>query len=145
MKKEKQDKPAKAEKKQARKNVQQQLITELKAITGQLGQKAEDVAIDIEKESKKLAKKITKGFKAILAETKEGEKVKPVENKSAVLKPDTKSSNGSATVKPTPVTAKKPTSTRKPAAEAAPEKVVTAKPAPAKTSAAKTSKAKTTA
>jgi hypothetical protein len=145
MKKEKQDKPAKTEKKQARKNIQQQLITELKAITGQLGQKAEDVVIDIEKESKKLAKKITKGFKAILPDHKEEPKAKPIESKPARSKPETKSTTVKAADKPAPVEIKKSATIKKPKAEAAPEKVVPEKAAPAKTAATKTSKAKTTA
>ena len=59
MKKEKQESPAKSVKKTATKSIQLRLIKTLKTITSELGH---DV-IDIEKEAKKLAKKITKNFK----------------------------------------------------------------------------------
>jgi hypothetical protein len=59
MKKSKQESPVKA----ARKAIEKRLINELKAITGQLVQEGIKTTIDIEKQSKKLAKKITKGLK----------------------------------------------------------------------------------
>ncbi|HTD40095.1 MAG TPA: hypothetical protein VK671_05705 [Mucilaginibacter sp.] len=58
-KKEKQESPAKAAKKIAIKSIQLRLIKTLKTISSELGQEA----IDIEKEAKKLAKKITKNLK----------------------------------------------------------------------------------
>ncbi len=59
MKKEKQASPAKA----ARKAIQQRLIKELTSIAAQLNKQGIHTDIDFEKESKKLAKKITKGAK----------------------------------------------------------------------------------
>jgi len=101
MKKEKQESPAKAAKKIATKSIQQRLIKTIKTITAELGQ----VEIDIEKEAKKLAKKITKNLKS----AKEPEKaaaptvtVKKVEKALVVTK-------AKPTAKPAPVAvAKKP-------------------------------------
>ena len=59
MKKEKQQSPAKV----ARKAIQERLIKELKSIAAQLQKQGIHSDIDVEKESKKLAKKITKGAK----------------------------------------------------------------------------------
>jgi len=59
MKKDKQQSPAKA----ARKAIQESLVKTLKSITGQLEKQGIHTDIDLEKESKKLAKKITKGAK----------------------------------------------------------------------------------
>ena len=124
MKKEKQESSAKAAKKIATKSIQQRLIKTLKTITTELG----EVEIDIEKEAKKLAKKITKHLKTV----KEPEKtVAPAvvankaEKKSEV-------SNAKPAAKSTPVAAVK-TSITKPAPAAATKKTV-AKAAPAKTS-----------
>ncbi len=59
MKKDKQQSPAKA----ARKAIQESLVKTLKSIAGQLEKQGIHTDIDLEKESKKLAKKITKGAK----------------------------------------------------------------------------------
>ena len=59
MKKEKQQSPAKA----ARKAIQDRLIKELTSIAAQLNKQGIHTDIEFEKESKKLAKKITKGAK----------------------------------------------------------------------------------
>ncbi|HZY37179.1 MAG TPA: hypothetical protein VFE53_11050 [Mucilaginibacter sp.] len=59
MKKDKQQSPAKA----ARKAIQESLIKTLKTIASQLQKQGIHTDIDVEKESKKLAKKITKGAK----------------------------------------------------------------------------------
>ena len=59
MKKDKQQSPIKA----ARKAIQESLLKTLKSIAGQLEKQGIHPDIDLEKESKKLAKKITKGAK----------------------------------------------------------------------------------
>jgi len=107
MKKEKQESPAKAAKKIATKSIQQRLIKSIKTITAELGQ----VEIDIEKEAKKLAKKITKNLKP----AKEAEKnpapvaaTKKVEKAPAVSK-----------AKPAPVVAAKKPVAKKPVAKKA--------------------------
>ena len=69
MKKEKQESSAKAAKKIATKSIQQRLIKTLKTITAELGQ----VELDIEKEAKKLAKKITKNLKPVKEADKNNE------------------------------------------------------------------------
>jgi hypothetical protein len=72
MKKSKEESPLKAARKKAREAIEIRLSKLLKTITSELGQ--ED--LDIEKEAKKLAKKITKGLKSI----KKPEEVKPIAN-----------------------------------------------------------------
>ena len=59
MKKNKEQSPVKA----ARKTIHERLLTELKNITSQLKKDGITIVADIEKEAKKLAKKITKGSK----------------------------------------------------------------------------------
>ena len=59
MKKDKQQSPAKA----ARKAIQESLLKTLKSIAGQLQKQGIHTDADLEKESKKLARKITKGAK----------------------------------------------------------------------------------
>ena len=59
MKKEKQEDALKVAKKKIRDDVQNRLVKTIKAIAAELGQDA----LDIEKEAKKLAKKITKHLK----------------------------------------------------------------------------------
>jgi len=59
MKKDKQQSPVKT----ARKAIQESLVKTLKSIAGQLEKQGIHTDIDFEKESKKLAKKITKGAK----------------------------------------------------------------------------------
>lgn len=126
MKKEKQESPAKAAKKIATKSIQQRLIKTLNTITTELGQ----VEIDVEKEAKKLAKKIIKNLKA----AKEAEK--PAAPAVVVKKVETPIvAKAKSVAKPAPVVAAK-----KPVAKVAPAKA----PAPikdaAKAPAAKTSK-----
>ena len=65
MKKIKEESPLKAAKKKAREAIEMRLNKLLKAITTELGQKA----VNLEKESKKLAKKIMKSVKAANKET----------------------------------------------------------------------------
>jgi len=64
MKNNKPKSPFKTARKEARKAIQLRLVKELTAITGQLKIGTDNKVIDIEKESKKLAKKISKGIKA---------------------------------------------------------------------------------
>ena len=72
MKKSKEESPLKAARKKAREAIEIRLSKLLKTITSELGQEE----LDIEKEAKKLAKKITKGLKSI----KKPEEVKPTAN-----------------------------------------------------------------
>jgi len=69
MKKEKQESPEKAAKKIAKKSIQLRLVKTLKNITTELGQEE----INIEKEAKKLAKKITKNLKPVKEADKNNE------------------------------------------------------------------------
>jgi hypothetical protein len=108
MKKEKQESPAKAAKKIVTKSIQQRLIKTIKTITTELGQ----VEVDIEKEAKKLAKKITKHLKA----------VKEPEKTAALAVTDKKVEKAPAASKTAPVAAAK-----KPVAKAAPAKAPGAK------------------
>jgi hypothetical protein len=91
MKKDKQPSPAKA----ARKAIQESLLKTLKSIAAQLEKQGIHTDADLEKESKKLAKKITKGAKvdqpaapkeaALAAETKvPAKEAAPVKTKPAV-------------------------------------------------------------
>lgn len=114
MKKEKQESPEKAAKKIAIKSIQLRLIKTLKTITGELGQEA----IDIEKEAKKLAKKITKHLKtgkeadkkdALASETKKSVKTKTV----ADVKPSVKSVSAPAKKSVDKATPAKATATKK--------------------------------
>lgn len=138
MKKDKQESPAKAAKKIATKSIQQRLIKTIKTITSELGQ----VEIDIEKEAKKLAKKITKHLKTV----KEPEKAAAP---AVVTKAENKSEGGNSK----PVAKSAPVSTvkmpaLKPATKSAPvaaAKKPVAKAAPAKTPAPKTVAAKASA
>ena len=121
MKKEKQESPAKAAKKIAVKSIQLRLIKTIKNITVELGQEV----IDIEKEAKKLAKKITKhlktGSEADKKDAPVTEAKKPAKEKTA------------ANAKPAVQSA------------AAPAKKTVAKTAPAKAAATKKGAAKTPA
>jgi hypothetical protein len=74
MKKEKQPSAAKA----ARKSIHERLSKELKAIAAQLQKQGISTIINIEKEVKKLAKKITKGAKIEQPAAAEAPKEKPV-------------------------------------------------------------------
>jgi len=95
MKKEKQPSPVKA----ARKAIQGILLTEINNITEQLQKQGITTDVDADKEAKKLAKRITKGAKAIAApetkpvaaETKAPEKkAAPAKEKAAPKAPEKK-------------------------------------------------------
>ena len=109
MKKEKQESPAKAAKKIATKSIQQRLIKAIKTITAELGQ----VEIDIEKEAKKLAKKITKNLKP----AKEADKSPAPAAAAKKVEKAPAASKAKPAAKPAPVAAVK-----KPVAKAAPAK-----------------------
>ena len=127
MKKEKQESPAKAAKKIATKSIQQRLIKTLNTITAELGQ----VEIDVEKEAKKLAKKIIKNLKV----AKEAEK--PATPTVAVKKVET----APVLTKAKPVAQSVAVAaSKKPVAKAAPIKAPLPLKDAAKTPAAKTSK-----
>ena len=128
MKKEKQESPAKAAKKLATKSIQQRLVKTIKTITSELGQ----VEIDIEKEAKKLAKKITKHLKT----AKEPEKAATpaTQAKKVEKKPETNNAKPAAKTS-TVAAAKAPAA--KAASVAAAKKPVT-KAAPVKVPATKT-------
>ena len=122
MKKEKQESPAKAAKKIAIKSIQLRLIKTLKTITTELGQEA----IDIEKEAKKLAKKIAKHLKTGKEEEKTDTPV--IEAK--------KPSKGSAVSKAKPVS----TPAKKAPAKATPVKAAASKKISPKTAVSKNTK-----
>lgn len=127
MKKEKQESPAKAAKKIATKSIQQRLIKTLNTITAELGQ----VEIDVEKEAKKLAKKIIKNLKV----AKEAEK--PATPAVAVKKVET----APVLTKAKPVAQSVAVAaSKKPVAKATPIKAPLPLKDAAKTPAAKTSK-----
>ncbi|MDB5022950.1 MAG: hypothetical protein JWP78_705 [Mucilaginibacter sp.] len=101
MKKSKEESPLKAARKKARKAIEIRVGKLLKAIASELGQEA----LDIDKEAKKLAKKITKGLKpgkkidevkpsanGIAQPVKAGNNVQPVIKRSIsdVKKPEIK-------------------------------------------------------
>jgi hypothetical protein len=118
MKKEKQESLDKAAKKKTRDDIQSRLVKVIKAITVELGQDA----LDIEKEAKKLAKKITKHLKA-----KTADKVNSPAGvtKNTVAKAVTPKEN-TVSKAPLPVV-------KKPVAKATPSKTVTPKAAAPKT------------
>lgn len=124
MKKEKQESPAKAAKKIAVKSIQLRLIKTIKTITAELGQEV----IDIEKEAKKLAKKITKHLKTGIEADK----------KEAALTEAKKPVKAKAVVRPKP--AVQSTAAKKSVAKAASGKAVAVKKGAAKAPAAKTTK-----
>lgn len=136
MKKEKQESPTKAAKKIVTKSIQQRLIKTIKTITAELGQ----VEVDIEKEAKKLAKKITKHLKTV----KEPEKTAAPAVVANKVEQKSEGSNSKLAVKPAPVSTVK-TPTAKPTTKSAPvsaAKKPIAKATPAKTPAPKTAAAK---
>jgi hypothetical protein len=135
MKKDKQESPAKAAKKIMTKSIRQRLIKNLKTITAELGQ----VEIDIEKEAKKLAKKITKHLKTV----KEPEKVATPTPEANKVEKKPEVNNAKSAAKTAPVATRMPVT--KPAAQtatAAAAKKPVAKPAPVKASAPKKEVAK---
>jgi len=89
MKKEKQPSPAKT----ARKAIHEHLLSELKNIAAKLQKDGITIIADIEKEAKKLAKKLTKGAKTDQPESAPAAKEKP-----AVKTPEKKATT--ATEKP---------------------------------------------
>jgi adenine specific DNA methylase Mod len=105
MKKEKEESPLKVARKKTREAIEVRLAKHLRNITTEIGKEA----IDIEKEAKKLAKKITKGLKKADAE-------KPVKENKTAEKPASKSPVSNA---------------KKPVAKAAPAKTTAPKAAPA--------------
>jgi hypothetical protein len=122
MKKEKQESLDKAAKKKTREDIQSRLVRAIKAITIELGQDA----LDIEKEAKKLAKKITKHLKA-----KTTDKV----NSPASV---TKNSVTKAVAPKENTVSKAPSpGVKKPAVKATPSKTVTPKAIASKEPAAK--------
>lgn len=117
MKKDKQPSPAKA----ARKGIQETLVKTLTTIAGQLQKKGIHTDIDIEKEARKLAKKITKGAKvdepAAPAESKPaGETNAPAKAAVTAAKPAASKSAKPAAPKTAKVVA--PAATPEPAASA---------------------------
>jgi hypothetical protein len=107
MKKDKQQSPIKA----ARKAIQESLLKTLKSIAGQLQKQGIHTDTDLEKESKKLAKKITKGAK--------------------VDHPAASKETAPATEAKTPAKVTAPAETKAPAKAAAPAKAKPAAKAPA--------------
>jgi hypothetical protein len=119
MKKEKNESPVKTARKKAKDSIESRLTKTLKSIAAELGQEA----IDIEKTAKKLAKKLTKGFKAgkDAAASKIADMVNPPKGgvaPKAVAAPK---------AKPAIVATKKPVAKAAPAKTAAPAKISTAK------------------
>jgi hypothetical protein len=139
MKKEKQESPAKAAKKIATKSIQQRLIKILKTITSELGQ----VEVDIEKEAKKLAKKITKHLKTV----KEPEKSTTPETGAKKVQKKPEPNNAKPVVKAAPVAVvnKPAAKTATKTAPVAAAKTPLAKAVPVRASAPKKDAAKTTA
>ncbi len=130
MKKSKKQSPVKDTIKKSKETIRVRLVKELKAVTDLLVKQGLATAIDIEKEAKKLAKKITKGIKALEVKTEA-----PKENPSPAAK---------APVKETPQVKEVKVVTPKAAPkspEAKPKQVVApkqpAKVAPAKVNAVK--------
>ena len=122
MKKIKSENPLKAARKQAKEDIQKRLLKVFKTITNELGQDVKNLSIDIEKESKKLAKKIAKGL-SISKET----------NKEALP-----ASANTAPAKVSVVKAAKPVAdAKKPVVKAAPAKTVAPKIKAVKSSAPK--------
>jgi len=118
MKKEKQESLDKAAKKKTREDIQLRLVKVIKAITAEIGQDA----LDIEKEAKKLAKKITKHLKAKTSDK--------VNSPAGVTKnPVTKA----VTPKENTVSKAPSPGVKKPAIKATPSKTVTPKAAAPKT------------
>ena len=123
MKKEKEETPDKAVKKKARNDIQARLVKVIKTITTELGHDA----LDIEKEAKKLAKKITKGLKVV---KKTDKAVAPVSNAKKPVKSDNSTKEKAISKAPAPVE-KMPVAKAVPAKPAAP-KSGTVKAAPIK-------------
>lgn len=98
MKKIKEESPIKAARKKAREAIEIRLNNLLKTITTELGQEA----INFEKESKKLAKKIIKGVKA--ANKTADKELSPAKTPE---KQKINSINAKAVIKPQPVSVKK--------------------------------------
>ena len=92
MKKNTKKSEVKIAKKAVKTSIQQRLIKELTAITGLITTDAKKVAVNIEKESKKLAKKITKGLKPVLPvnEDKKAEAPKKAETPKKATTPKSK-------------------------------------------------------
>jgi hypothetical protein len=127
MKKIKSENPLKAARKQAKEDIQKRLSKVFKTITNELGQDAKNLSIDIEKESKKLAKKIAKG----LSVGKEAKETPAASANTAPAKP--------SVVKAAKPVAKKPVvaEAKKPVVKAAPAKTVAPKVKAVKNSAPK--------
>jgi len=124
MKKDKQPSPAKA----ARKAIHESLFKALKNIAGQLEKQGIHTDVDLEKESKKLAKKITKGAKvdppAAVNETATATEAKapakPVA--PAKAKPAAKAAEPKAEKVAAPAAAAEPAAAAPKASKAAPKK-----------------------
>lgn len=118
MKKEKSQAPGKGAKKQIKESIQKRLEKFLTTITGELGDKTH---IDIAKESRKLAKKLIKGF--VVKETPKPAAPAEAPVKETIVKPVAKA--------PTPVKEAKATKPA-PATKKTAAIVTVIKPAPAK-------------
>ncbi|HVW13129.1 MAG TPA: hypothetical protein VHB54_04875 [Mucilaginibacter sp.] len=115
MKTEKQESPVKALKKKTKDSIHKRLAKVLRSITSELGQDEKNVSIDIEKESKKLAKKIVKGLIIKQEPVKEKEKVTaPVKESAPVTaKPAAKKAPAPKSAKNVAAPAKKAVSDAK--------------------------------
>lgn len=79
MKKDKQESPLKAARKKTTKDIELRLVTVFKTITNELGQPNSKPGINIEKQAKKLAKKIAKSLTAAKAKDTVANSQKPKE------------------------------------------------------------------
>jgi hypothetical protein len=129
MKKDKSQSLLKAARKKTRETVQKRLVSALQKITNELHQDGSKPSIDVEKESKKLAKKITKHFTA----SKEAEKdtIPAVANAAPVKENKVEPAKPTASKKAAPI-AKKPVAKVAPTKPAAPKAVNNSLPKPVK-------------
>ncbi|MBS1524515.1 MAG: hypothetical protein JST19_02635 [Bacteroidetes bacterium] len=96
MKTDKQVSPLKALKKRTKESIHKRLAKALRSITAELGQDEKNLSIDIEKESKKLAKKLVKGMIVKPEPDKEKAAVPAKTNAPAAAKPAAKKTQAPA-------------------------------------------------